>query len=917
MSNKLIFRSLLLSVVMLIVPMLAHAFGLGNITVSSALNTPFRAEIPVTSMRAGDKDSFAVELASTSEFAKAGLDRSGALAQLRFKIIYRKGKAIIQVSSKEAMKEPFLSFLVSATTKNSKLLREYTVLLDPPTSIYEPAPVPVDVTPTRAAPRAAPTIPKPRAIPQPVAQPAVTQPRAPSLAGVGSYGTVKRGETLWTIASKVRPDFSVSQEQMMLAIVKANPNAFIDGNVNSLQTGVNLDIPTKAEIMVLSQKEAISRVNAQHAAWKGTRKVTQTEPTSEVGNQKTAGQSQATSESSSDTTDENALADKTSSERMSSEEIATAKLALSAISEADLNSDQELVAMGNEQAQAANEQLTLAKEIIEGQAQERLDLETRMTAMTTQIETLERIVSLKDAGLAQLQAQLEKSGVEPIAALEMAEIDVAPTDTEVLSEMDVAAEPQVASAKISGDVFPPVLAVEDTQVGKIDAAPQIDTEVSTEMDVAAEPEVASAKISGDVFPPVLPIEETQAGQFDLESSMDLNDDESVMDDVLLDDAELAERGINSTETGLDKIKGFLKSLLIPILLALAGLIAWLVVRWRKQQNPSDSDDKWEATTVSPDADVAPDTIVENNQLDVEIVERVEESNDVSVVDLMLEADTYINYGDYEKAKNVLEEAKQLEPNNSSIDSQLLTVLYKQQDGEGFASMAALVGDNLKQNNPTQWEQVLAWGKELSPTHALFGGLATAGLVMASEGEEASGQAEPTLDLSAIDIEDDPLDIPEIDLTGPDITDTPTLNLDDDGDSLDMPLDFNTDMDVEAADTIEFSVDTPEGEGDLEVTVSEEAIETALADSESAPVIIPDEAPTAPSMDDMASEMISDIEAETSDFDNIDEVATKLDLAAAYLDMDEPEGARTILQEVIQEGNAEQQAQAQTLLDGLA
>ena len=81
MSNKLILRSLLLTITMLIVPVLAQAIGLGNIKVSSELNSPFRAEIPVTSLRKGDKDSFDVRLASSSEFAKAGLERGGSLSQ--------------------------------------------------------------------------------------------------------------------------------------------------------------------------------------------------------------------------------------------------------------------------------------------------------------------------------------------------------------------------------------------------------------------------------------------------------------------------------------------------------------------------------------------------------------------------------------------------------------------------------------------------------------------------------------------------------------------------------------------------------------------------------------------------------------------------------------------------------------------
>ncbi|MBD3634299.1 MAG: pilus assembly protein FimV, partial [Methylophaga sp.] len=116
----------------LFTPLTSHAFGLGKIDVMSALNEPFRAEIGLTALRPEEKDNLQVKMASEAEFSKAGLNRSMLLNQMQFDIIESGGRSKILITSKQAIKEPFLDFLISATAGSGILIREYTVLLDPP-----------------------------------------------------------------------------------------------------------------------------------------------------------------------------------------------------------------------------------------------------------------------------------------------------------------------------------------------------------------------------------------------------------------------------------------------------------------------------------------------------------------------------------------------------------------------------------------------------------------------------------------------------------------------------------------------------------------------------------------------------------------------------------------------------------------
>src|SRR5690606_5735260 len=270
-------------------PTTLYALGLGEIRLHSALNQPFDAEIELISPTPEELTSLSVGLASRELFERYGLDRPAYLGNFDFSIRRtRDGRAAIKVTSNRSVTEPFVTLLVEASWARGRLLREYTVLLDPPVfmpSQSQPsAPV---ATPQSGAPSEGrierPVEPRPEAAPVSAPAPAAAEPPAaepasapvepmraaspePSIAG--EY-TVQRNDTLWRIASQVNPGSPSTVNRTMIALFRANPGAF-DDNINRLRAGSVLRIPDLAEIEAISHAEANAEVARQSAEWSGS-----------------------------------------------------------------------------------------------------------------------------------------------------------------------------------------------------------------------------------------------------------------------------------------------------------------------------------------------------------------------------------------------------------------------------------------------------------------------------------------------------------------------------------------------------------------------------------------------------------------------------------------------------------------------
>jgi pilus assembly protein FimV len=258
------------AVAALFTPAVTNALGLGGIEVDSGLNQPLKARILVRGASPGELDELRAVLGSESQFQRAGLDRPFMLTRLKFSVVEAgAGSGFIEISTRDPVSEPFLNFLVDVSWSRGRVVREYTLLLDPPvygsaiTSAAAQRVQTVETAPQMSAP-SQPPAPRRAAAPSAAPSPAPASRAAPRYTG-DSYGPVRDGETLWSIADRVRPQ-GASIQSMMLALLEANPEAFAIDNINALRRGAVLRIPPASELLQ-DKSVALAEVASQHALW--------------------------------------------------------------------------------------------------------------------------------------------------------------------------------------------------------------------------------------------------------------------------------------------------------------------------------------------------------------------------------------------------------------------------------------------------------------------------------------------------------------------------------------------------------------------------------------------------------------------------------------------------------------------------
>jgi pilus assembly protein FimV len=249
----------------------AHAAGLGKLTVLSALGQPLRAEIELTAVSGDEASGLTAKLASPDAFKAANIEFNPALLSLRFNVEQRGGRQFIRVSSTQPLNEPFVDMLLELSWNNGRLVREYTFLLDPAelratqsAQVAAPAPRP-QAAPPQAAP--APAQARQDATERSAAAPA-PRPRARAAAEGEAAATskyrVKQGDSLGRIAAQLKP-VDVSLDMMLVALYRANPEAFIGNNMNRLKSGRILTVPSADVVRGTDDTEAHGVVVA-HAA---------------------------------------------------------------------------------------------------------------------------------------------------------------------------------------------------------------------------------------------------------------------------------------------------------------------------------------------------------------------------------------------------------------------------------------------------------------------------------------------------------------------------------------------------------------------------------------------------------------------------------------------------------------------------
>jgi len=883
--GKLIARAL--GSVLLLVPAISFALGLGPITMRSSLNQPLDAEIDIHSAQPGDLDGFAVRLASPEDFSRINVDRSAFLNEIQFKLRTRPdGSAYIHLTTRQKVTEPYLDFLIEARWPRGRALKEYTVLVDPPVLTAEtPAPVeqaataPVFAPPPRQVrepvSRPQPVEPQPRVAeqeqptqelsqqelsqevqptPPPVRReppPAPRQAERRAAPGEVDYGRVKRGDTLFEIARDTRTDESVSVNQMMLAYLRDNPEAFIDGNINKLKAGYVLRIKDASSVDGISRREAISEVQRQNLAWRegrSTRLVKQTAPESDTR--------------VSSIRDELASEPAAEPARPKSAGADKARLKLVAPGSEDLGSGG-----GTAEEKAASkikEDLLLATEALDANRQEATELDTRMADLDEQLQSMQRLIMLKDEELLALQNRVSQEQAQPAA-------------------------PPEAAAKPKPAAKPKTPAVEDASLS----------------------------------------------------------DELLSDPILL---------------------GLAGLLVLTV-------VGWLVVRRRRMQGGfEESILNVGLGAGSPKPALAAAGSAESAMVsDFVMSDMTGAQGDGSDVDAISEADVYLAYGRHQQAEDILRQALDKTPDKLDLHAKLLEVFHAAKNADAFEQQARILHENIGGDESNQyWIDIVPLGREICPHSELFG--SGAGYAMDENLGEVTADEEDLLDFD-FDTEetgsfqanaagggsdlDEPLDFDisslDFDLDDDSSKKTATAKIakpaapktvqktaqkqatHDDGIDFDLSfgeessssnkkaplsMEMETSTDFDAVDSMDF--------GGLELETSESGVATAELDGSPIELSLEmEEDTTAASHDSMSldydhsaeivhldtghDEIDLDGELDEDIFSNVDEVGTKLDLAKAYVDMGDSDGARSILDEVLEEGDDSQKQQAEELL----
>ncbi|KPB19773.1 FimV/HubP family polar landmark protein [Pseudomonas amygdali] len=364
---------------------MAQALGLGELSVKSTLNQPLVAEIELTEAQGLNAAQVVPSLATTADFAQAGVTRQAFLNDLTFTpVINASGKSVLRITSSKPVREPYVKFLVQVLWPNGRLLREYSLLLDPPKFSPEaaaaaaaPAPAAAPAAPAQLATVAPSTEAAAPEAPAPAASAPVLPP--PAADKQAQYVTTNN-DTLWEIAAKVRTGGTV--QQTMLAIQALNPEAFIGGNINRLKKGQVLRLPTPQQTTALPQPQAVAEVSRQYSAWREGRRLPAGTRQVDATRRDRAG----AAPSKVDTSDNLSLVS------------ASGKpAAKGAAGDSDL---------GNK--------LAVAQEALDTTRRDNAELKSRMNDLQSQLDKLQRLIELKNGQLAKMQAA--GAAVPPAAA---------------------------------------------------------------------------------------------------------------------------------------------------------------------------------------------------------------------------------------------------------------------------------------------------------------------------------------------------------------------------------------------------------------------------------------------------------------------------------------------------------------------
>ncbi|MSQ67088.1 MAG: hypothetical protein EXR83_02675 [Gammaproteobacteria bacterium] len=652
----------------LVMPSAVWAVGLGALKTSSMLSQPFVGKVDILGATAADFQTLSVKLADAAQFERAGITRTAGLLKLRFEIIVNAGGVdYIRVTSSEPVREPFLDFLVEMTWAQGSMVREYTVLLDPP--IYV----------SRRTPSAAPA----RLVAASARAELATPPNGTQTLMVAA------NDTAWALAMRYRVDPSVSVQQMMLGLVRANPESFPTGNVNVLRAGAVLRIPAVADVSAISRAAAAAEIQRQTQAWQDYRRGVAAQPALQMSDPP-VGEAAALPplEEAPDTPATPAAAPKVARLEVVTPvqpQAAAVPASKGGLPPSDATTD------------------ILGEEAATTQTSESAELTAKLTEAEGIIDLLQRQVQIKDEELARLQATLAGAGglastpaVAPAAGAPAAPAAATPADP-LTAALD-AATPASDTATPASDTAPPTVTASqpppDTATPAPDPAPP--TVNASQPPPASPPANAPTTIPA---PPVVPEPETAL------------------------DALVPASWRNLVPGGALAIIGILGTLLALGVAALVRTLAGRRVLGERASPPA------AATLVavvapapSPTQPVeAPTDVLPTDAFDP-FSRTLETSSEAltgePALDPLEEVNVYLAYERFDQAEELVREVIARYPREPKYQLRLLEIYYSANRPEAYEVAAAELRLAVGENSAL-WESAVAMWNEMSPTHALL------------------------------------------------------------------------------------------------------------------------------------------------------------------------------------------------------
>jgi pilus assembly protein FimV len=873
-------------------PFAARAAGLGKLNVLSPLGQPLNAEIEIVALRPGEEEGLTARVAGPEAFAAAGIEPTAVLNSMRFAIERRNGRRILRVTTVQPVNDPFVELLVELQWQTGRLVREYTFLLDPPeykardlalapkpaapkpppleakpapaeeakpvppveAKPVEPAAPPPVIAPAPApAPMAeaekpaAPPAEKPAAAPpekpepsaEPAKEPAKEEPARPELVrepGVEKTYEVAKGDTLGKIARDNLPP-GITLNQMLIAIYRANQDAFIRENLNLVRAGRILNIPSAESIGTVDADEANRLVRAHMAEFREYRSRLAAVP---------------------------ATADAAPGQREAAGPIEPKPAAPAPAAPQD---QVRLSKVDPQKPSAPGATAARGDDLV---ARERAlkEAQSRISDLEKNVADLQKLLELKNQQLAELEKRA--AGAKPTPATPAAP---APTPAPAPAPAPAATAPEKPAAEAPKPAPAPA---PPAPVAKAPEAPK--------------PAAPAAKPAAKPAPPPEP---------------------SLLDEFLDNPVALAGLG--------------------GVVLVLLVYAVWA---WRKkkvaQARFQDSVIGAAAAGAAAGASMTEPTLgASTPSASQPAASAPPAAVAAEEVDPIAEADVYMAYGRDAQAEEILREALQKDSNRIPVHAKLLEIYAKRQDPKAFEQTAVKL-KSLTGGTGPEWEKAAALGKSIDPNNGLYAGAAVAAAAAAAPaGASAPSASAPTLDFDIGGAGQTSASAPDLTLdAAPKAADT-GLDFDVSGSTQKLPsteetvaapsakaadpgLDFNLDLGSAAPAPAPAAPEKkPEPAADPGLTFD---LNLDLG-GEKKPEAAPAAAPAAPDLSTISLDLgSSDSAAAPAGTDpKWQEIATKLDLAKAYEEMGDKEGARELLNEVMKDGDAAQKGTAQQLL----